>query len=121
MATHTSGDILDAAATAHEANRQYCISIGDTSQLPWDEAPDWQRESAINGVKFAIDHNFPSPEAMHENWMAVKLAAGWTYGEVKDPDKKTHHCLVPYDQLPEAQRHKDALFRDTIMKVLAAP
>ncbi len=41
------------AKICHEANRAYCATIGDASQLPWEESPDWQRQSAINGVKFA--------------------------------------------------------------------
>ena len=35
--------------SATEINRAYCAALGDTSQLPWDQAPEWQRQSAING------------------------------------------------------------------------
>ena len=35
---------------------------------------------------------------------------GWVYGEHKDEQRKTHPCIVPYDELPAAQRAKDALF-----------
>lgn len=38
------------ARAAHEANRAYCLALGDTSQLPWEEALGWQRDSAIKGV-----------------------------------------------------------------------
>lgn len=112
--------LMKAAEAGHEANREYCISIGDTSQVPWAEAAMWQKESAISGVTFAVEHDFPSPEKMHENWMAEKLKAGWVYGEVKDPDAKPpkHPCLVPYAELPEAQRKKDEIFRTAIMKAL---
>ncbi|MFD0468599.1 RyR domain-containing protein [Nonomuraea thailandensis] len=47
---------------------------------------------------------------MHEAWCEHKRAEGWTYGPDKDPDAKTHPCLVPYDQLPVEQRVKDAVF-----------
>jgi len=110
--------ILAAAQAAHEANRTYCQSLGDNSQVPWAEAPEWQKTSAINGVKYAIANGFPSGEAMHENWMAEKINSGWVYGETKDPEKKTHPCLVPYSELPDAQRFKDDLFRNNIRKVL---
>jgi hypothetical protein len=40
------------------------------------------------------------------------------YGEVKDAVAKTHPCMVPYDDLPEFQRKKDALFL-AIVRVLA--
>lgn len=101
------------ARICHETNRAYCESLGDISQPYWDEAPDWQKQSAINGVKFHLsgDHG---PEASHESWMAEKVAEGWVYGEVKDPEKKTHHCIVPFDQLPLEQQRKDVLFRSVV-------
>lgn len=100
------------AEAAHEMNRIYCASLGDMSQPIWRDAPDWQKSSAINGVKGALAGN--TPEQSHESWSAEKVAAGWVYGEVKDPEKKTHHCLVPYADLPPAQRMKDALFIATL-------
>jgi len=33
-----------------------------------------------------------------------------TLGETKDPDKKQHPCLVPYNELSKEQQIKDALF-----------
>lgn len=112
--------IVEAAIAAHQANKAYCESIGDTSQVDFGDAPDWQRESALNGVCFAIANKFPAPAVMHENWMKEKVAAGWVYGEVKDPNAvpPTHPCIVPYDQLPAEQRAKDDIFRGTIMEVL---
>ena len=110
--------IMDAAIAAHEANRAYCQSIGDDSQLSWADCPEWQANSAIDGVAFAIKNNFPSPWHMHNNWLEQKVKDGWVYGEVKDAIAKTHPCIVSYDALPEAQRKKDDIFRDTIMKVL---
>lgn len=96
------------AHAAHEANRAYCRAIGDNSQLPWDEAPEWQRSSAINGVVGALTGN--TPEQSHEGWLAEKAATGWKYGPVKDPAKKEHPCFVPYAELPPEQREKDNLF-----------
>lgn len=46
----------------------------------------------------------------HNSWMAEKLSDGWTYGPVKDVEKKEHPCMVPYGDLPALQRYKDALF-----------
>ncbi len=99
-----------AAEMVHEVNRAYCALVGDTSQLPWDQAPAWQRESAIAGVTAVRDGTVANPQAAHESWTAQKVADGWVYGDVKDAEKKTHPCLVPYDQLPPEQRVKDILF-----------
>lgn len=98
------------ARVAHEANRAYCTVLGDASQLPWESAPDWQQQSAINGVNFHLANPGSLPSASHENWLKEKLEQGWTYGPVKDPDKKIHPCIMPYDGLPLVQQIKDALF-----------
>ncbi len=108
------------ARVAHETNRAYCESINDFSQIPWEGAPDWQKNSAVNGVQFHLDNPEAGCSDSHENWLKVKYADGWKYGEVKDPEKKEHPCCVPYDQLPSEQKVKDALFVGIVraMKVL---
>lgn len=108
------------ARVAHETNRAYCESIIDFSQIPWDGAPQWQKDSAINGVQFHIDNPEAGCSGSHENWLKVKYAEGWKYGEVKDAEKKEHPCCVPYDELPAEQKVKDALFVGVVraMKVL---
>ena len=106
------------AAVCHEANREWCVWHGDFEAPTWAEAPTWQRESAIDGVEHALKYPEAGPEDSHQNWWAGKIADGWVYGEVKDPVAKTHPCMVPYDQLPEFQRKKDALFL-AIVRALA--
>jgi hypothetical protein len=98
------------AEMCHEVNRLYCQTLGDFSQPKWIDAPGWQKESAINGVKHAIENPDAPPSASHDSWLAEKKAAGWKYGPVKNPEKKEHPCFVPYDELPEEQKRKDALF-----------
>lgn len=102
------------AQVAHEINQAYCEALGDTSQPAWDDAPDWQRDSAVNGVEFHLANPDASPSASHDNWLKQKLAEGWTYGEVKDPEKREHPCCVPYEELPVEQRAKDYLFRQVV-------
>lgn len=106
------------ARAAHEVNRAYCLAIGDTSQPSWDDAPEWQKSSARSGVLGVVSGN--GPEQSHESWLEEKRAAGWTYGEVKDPDKKEHPCFCPYASLPDAQKRKDVLFVGTVRCVAAA-
>lgn len=98
------------AIVCHEANRAYCATLGDNSQPAWADAPEWQRTSAVNGVRFHLANPAAAPSHSHEEWLKEKEATGWKYGPVKDPDKKEHPCFVPYDQLPAEQQAKDALF-----------
>lgn len=103
-----------AAEIAHELNRAYCAALGDFSQKPWVEAPQWQCDSAVNGVLFHLANPEAGDSASHDNWMKQKIEAGWVYGEQKNEEAKTHPCLVPFESLPLEQQIKDRLFRSVI-------
>lgn len=105
------------AAAAHMANRAYCIGIGDTSQPTWEEAPDWQKSSAMNGVRAKLLDPTVTPEQSHEGWLAEKTANGWKYGPVKDPEKKEHPCFLPYAELDAAAKAKDDIFLATVISM----
>lgn len=98
------------AIVCHAANKAWCELNGDNSQKPWEEAEQWQRDSAIKGVQFRMDNPDAGEDAQHNAWMADKVADGWKYGEVKDPAAKTHPCIVPFNELPVFQQQKDKLF-----------
>jgi hypothetical protein len=102
------------AKTCHEANRAYCQSIGDHSQPEWNDAPEWQRESAVNGVRFHLENPDATPENSHENWLRQKESEGWKYGPVKNPETKEHPCFCMYHDLPIEQRSKDYIFRSIV-------
>ena len=98
------------AKLCHEVNKTYCESIGDHSQPKWEDAPGWQKESAIAGVNFHLE-NETTPEQSHESWLKQKELDGWKYGPIKDGIKKEHPCFVPYEELPKEQQVKDHLFK----------
>lgn len=102
------------AKICHQANKAICESTGDFSQKDWDYAEQWQRDSAISGVQYALDNPNSTPEDQHITWMDHKKADGWVYGEVKDATAKTHPCLVPYSELPDHQKLKDAVFQSIV-------
>lgn len=101
---------IEIAQVCHEANRAYCAVLGDASQAEWEHAPSWQKDSAVQGVMYALDNLNAQPQDSHNSWLAVKTAEGWTYGPEKNVDLKEHPCFRPYDELPDAQKAKDRLF-----------
>lgn len=113
--------VVAIAKVAHEANRAWCQAHGDHSQPPWEAAPAWQVESAIDGVQFVLLNPGAPDSASHDNWSAHKRAEGWTYGPVKDPEARTHPCLVPFEDLPPEQQAKDRLFRAVVLALAGAP
>lgn len=52
---------------------------------------------------------------VHEVWAQGRMAEGWTWGEERDDQRKTHPCLVPYEELPDAEREYD---RQTAVQTL---
>jgi len=108
---------IDIAKVCHEVNAAYCRSIGDESQPSWRGAPNWQRDSAVMGVKFHLANPNALPSHSHESWLAQKTAEGWKYGPVKDADKKEHPCYVPYDELPVSQKSKDYIFSEIVKQL----
>ena len=109
---------LGAARAAHEANKAFCEYIGDTSQPSWEDAPAWQTNSSIKGVQFLVANPEAPDSASHDSWLAEKDREGWVYGPVKDAEKKTHPCIVPFEDLPKDQQFKDALFQAVVRGAL---
>lgn len=56
-------------------------------------------------------------EHAHDIWAAQRLADGWRLGPVRDDARKEHPCLVPYAQLPEAEKTYD---RNAALETLRA-
>lgn len=102
--------IKQIAKTCHEVNKAYCESIGDFTQVSWDDAPKWQKKSAFDGVTYLFDNPNATCEDLHNNWMRDKKADGWVYGIVKNAEAKTHPNLKPYNFLSAEDRMKDTLF-----------
>jgi hypothetical protein len=111
-------DIEKIARVCHEANRAWCEANGDTSQVAWDKAQAWQREAAVDAVKYALANPNAPASAQHDSWTQFKLSDGWRYGPAKDATTKTHPWLVPFDELPPEQQAKDRLLM-AIVKALS--
>ena len=56
------------------------------------------------------DQRSCSPEELHGSWMQSYISMGWVYGEEYDREKRIHPDLVPYAQLGDLERDKDAVF-----------
>ena len=79
--------VEDVAGVCHEANWALCQAVGDVASH-WAVAPDWQQQSAIQGVIFAISHPEATPEDQHNAWLDAKRHDGWCYGPIKNEMEK---------------------------------
>jgi hypothetical protein len=49
----------------------------------------------------------PLAAHVHDAWMRVRVREGWSYAPERDDARRTHPCLVPFDQLSEADKDCD--------------
>jgi RyR domain/MerR family regulatory protein len=107
----------DIARVVHAANRELQIVQGDPRPSPpWDEITEAMVRDVTEGVLEVLGG--ATPEQSHEAWCDRHRADGWTYGEVKDEQAKTHPLLRPWAELPRDQQLKDNLF-GAIVRALA--
>ncbi|MBN3288490.1 RYR2 protein, partial [Polyodon spathula] len=59
-------------------------------------------------------------ENIHELWVTNKIELGWTYGSVRDDNKRQHPCLVEFCKLPEQERNYNLQMSLETLKTLLA-
>lgn len=111
--------VAEIASVCHEANRAICEAAGDHSQKSWRDAEQWQRDSAIKGVEFALSNPDASPDAQHNAWLLDKLNDGWVWGPEKNAAVKIHPCIVAYEELPFEQKVKDHVLKAIVFSMRA--
>lgn len=55
---------------------------------------------------------------VHEVWAHNRMNEGWTYGTQRNDEKKTHPCLVPYEELPESEKDYDRATSQETLKLI---
>ena len=56
-------------------------------------------------------------ENAHDNWAAMRIKDGWTWGPERNDRLKKHPDLVPYDKLSQSEKQYD---RTAAMETLKA-
>ena len=79
--------------------------------IVWDEREEDFRHQFIAVIERQCGpQRSSSPEELHGSWMQAYLSNGWVYGEEYNREKRIHPDLVPYSQLEQLERNKDAVF-----------
>ncbi len=78
---------------------------------PWQEREEAFRKQFLKVIdRQTGDQRSSSPEELHGSWMQAYFEMGWKYGPERDTSFKTHPDLVPYADLGQLERDKDAVF-----------
>jgi len=97
----------------HEGARLAAIASGAPIVPPsWNDREQDFREQFLKVIErqCSEDQRSSSPEELHGSWMQSYLTMGWVYGDKYDREKRIHPDLVPYSQLGQLERDKDAVF-----------
>lgn len=77
----------------------------------WEKRDIKFREQFVKIIdKYLSLKNLPTPNKAHQSWMKSYFKMGWKFGKTRDVNKKTHPDLLPFYELPQNERDKDAIF-----------
>ena len=57
-------------------------------------------------------------EHIHDVWAQGRIAEGWTFGERRDDEAKTHPGLVPYADLSDSEKDYDRRTAEGSLKAI---
>ena len=105
LTEHRAEFVYNAARLAAQAANAPIIPV------LWAEREDAFRVQFLAVIERQMgEQRSMSPEELHGSWMQAYFLMGWVYGEKYDREAKTHPDLVPYAQLGQLERDKDAVF-----------
>ena len=96
---------LEQFMDAWNDSKNYLVTINTKEMKAYNPKPIDLSDIVLDGdlteLREAIAEN------AHEIWAVDRQAEGWTYGPVRDENKKETPCMVPYSQLPEKEKDYD--------------
>ncbi len=74
--------------------------------------------SSVNLPSELSDLTEKLAENAHENWAKQRIKEGWTFGEKRDDDSKTHPDLLPYAELSDSEKEYDRITAIETLKTI---
>lgn len=79
--------------------------------VEWSERETPFREQFLEVVERQCgERRSRSPAELHGSWMQAYVDMGWVYGETYSRVAKIHPDMVPYADLGQLEKDKDAVF-----------
>lgn len=98
------------AQAVSEANSVYRQYATNEPGRPWMTMTNDEQRELVLAVGRTLELRTDTPEACHVEWMKVREAEGWKYGEVLNPEAKESPYMMPWDQLIPEGKAKAELY-----------
>ena len=108
--------LVDIAQECHNKNNELMMMNGEEQNGNWDSLDRHTKFINLKSVIKALENPDLTAKDMHDEWMNNKIADGWKYGDVKDPELKTHPLIIDYDLMKDVDKMKDQIFIDVCNK-----
>ncbi|HSS11795.1 MAG TPA: RyR domain-containing protein [Acidimicrobiales bacterium] len=108
-----SGSLMERRAEfVYEAARLAAVAAAaPVIPATWTDREDAFRSQFLDVIERQCGPSrSASPEELHGSWVQAYIDMGWHFGEVYDPEAKTHPDMVPYAQLGQLEQDKDSVF-----------
>lgn len=86
---------------AYETNYSHMETKDNNSIFTPVDTSNVQLPEELMALAEAIAKN------VHNVWATNRINEGWTYGPVRDDQKRQTPCLIPYEELPEEEKAYD--------------
>ena len=108
--------LIQIAAVAYGAIREYRLSVEGVETPPWDALCIGVQNEVIRTVEaeVAAQSQALSVADRHHLWVHERIQQGWVYGAVLSTEHRTHPHLLPYQDLPRPQLDRDRLLISVI-------
>lgn len=102
--------LVDIAQECHYKNNELMVMNGEEPNPPWDTLDRHTKFMTFKSVLKALENPNLTAKDMHDEWMKNKISDGWTFGDVKDKEQKTHPLIIDFDLMNDIDKMKDQSF-----------
>jgi hypothetical protein len=83
--------------------------------VPWEALNDVLKDRAADTVDSLMNKMWQFPHGMSDDychlvWYNNMIDMGWTYGPTYSFEQKLHPSMVPFNELPDDEKIKDAIW-----------
>lgn len=109
--------------TIEKADFQKAWNLSSNYMISASEEANGYNPQPINVEDIDLDADLEDlteaiAENAHDIWARARMDEGWTYGSIRDDEKKQHPDLVPYAQLPDSEKEYDRIMAMNTLRLV---